>query len=60
MTYVKKKVKQIHYLFKKRNLKVAWESQQKRYRFSKPVKYDKQRIFVLGCKCRVDSCLDRA
>jgi len=52
----KKKIKKINYLFKKQN------KFQKRHRFSKPVKYDKQHIFVLGWKWRgrVNSYFDSA
>jgi len=42
--------------------KLKRDSQLKRYRVSKPVKYDKHLIFVLGWmwRGRVDSCLDPA
>jgi len=48
----KKKVKRTNHIFRQlQKLKSGiWGSQQKRYRFSKPIKYDKQRIFFLdGC-----------
>jgi len=63
MTYVQIESQTKKLSLQKTKLKSGiWDRPQKRHHFSKVMKYDKQRIFVLGSKWhgRVDSCLGPA